>query len=143
MNNNAENLYRFIDAQEDVYHKVIQELRNGKKQSHWMWFIFPQIAGLGYSSTAKYYAIQNVDEARAYLAHPTVGARLLECTEIVVAHKDLSALTIFGDIDEMKLRSSMTLFAHIAGPESVYQQALDKYFDGAQDHRTLDILAKL
>ena len=143
MNNNAENLYRVIDAQEDVYHKVIQELRNGQKQSHWMWFIFPQIAGLGYSSTAKYYAIQNVDEARAYLAHPTVGARLLECTEIVVAHKDLSALTIFGDIDEMKLRSSMTLFAHIAGPESVYQQALDKYFDGAQDHRTLDILAKL
>jgi uncharacterized protein (DUF1810 family) len=143
MNNNAENLYRFIDAQEDVYHKVIQELRNGKKQSHWMWFIFPQIAGLGYSSTAKYYAIQNVDEARAYLAHPTVGARLLECTEIVVAHKDLSALTIFGDIDEMKLRSSMTLFAHIAGPESVYQQALDKYFDGEQDYRTLDILVNL
>ena len=143
MNNNAENLYRFIDAQEDVYHKVIQELRNGKKETHWMWFIFPQIAGLGYSSTAKYYALQNVDEARAYLAHPTVGARLLECTEIVLAHKGISALTIFGNIDEMKLRSSMTLFTHVAGPDSLFQQALDMHFDGEQDHRTLDILAKL
>ena len=143
MNNNAENLYRFIDAQEDVYHKVIQELRNGKKETHWMWFIFPQIAGLGYSSTAKYYALQNVDEARAYLAHPTVGARLLECTEIVLAHKELSALTIFGNIDERKLRSSMTLFTHVAGPDSAFHQALDMLFDGEQDHRTLDILAKL
>ena len=143
MNNNAENLYRFIDAQEDVYHKVIQELRNGKKETHWMWFIFPQIAGLGYSSTAKYYALQNVDEAREYFAHPTVGARLLECTEIVLAHKGISALTIFGNIDEMKLRSSMTLFTHVAGPDSLFQQALDMHFDGEQDHRTLDILAKL
>ena len=143
MNNNSKDLHRFIEAQKNVYEDVIRELKNGRKKTHWMWFIFPQITGLGRSSTATYYALQNADESQAYLAHPILGARLLECTEIVLTHKGLSALAIFGDIDVMKLRSSLTLFVHIAGPVSVFQQALDKYFDGERDTRTLDILAEL
>jgi uncharacterized protein (DUF1810 family) len=136
-------LNRFLVAQEDAYNKALQELRASEKYTHWMWFIFPQVTGLGYSSTSQYYALKSLKEAQAYLAHPVLGSRILECTETVMAVVDRSALDIFGDIDELKFHSSMTLFARIAGPKSVYQQALDKYFDGKQDYRTLDILAKL
>ncbi len=141
MKENAENLQRFTKAQEAIYPNVFQELQNGAKLSHWMWFIFPQIAGLGYSSTAQYYAIKSIGEAKEYLTHPTLGRRLVECTKTILAHEHLSARDIFGEIDEMKLRSSMTLFAQAADLGSVFQHALDKYFDGEPDHRTLDILS--
>jgi uncharacterized protein (DUF1810 family) len=141
MNGNSKDLDRFLDAQENVYHEVLRELQDGAKVTHWMWFVFPQITGLGFSSTSQYYAIKNAEEARNYLAHPILGPRIVECTETLITHEGLSALDIFGGIDEMKFRSSMTLFAQVGGPKSVYQQALDKYFEGEPDHRTLDILA--
>ena len=108
-----------------------------------MWFIFPQIIGLGFSRISQYYAIKTPEEAREYLVHPILCPRLVQCTETLITHEGLSALDIFGGIDEIKFRSSMTLFAQFGGPESVYQQALDKYFNGESDHRTLDILAGL
>jgi uncharacterized protein (DUF1810 family) len=136
-------LDRFLVAQKDVYNRALQELRAGEKHTHWMWFIFPQIIGLGYSSNSQYYALKSHEEAQAYLVHQILGSRLQESTAAVMALVDRSALDIFGEIDELKFHSSMTLFAHIAGPESVYQRALDKYFVGEQDYRTLDILAEL
>jgi uncharacterized protein (DUF1810 family) len=136
-------LVRFIDAQQSVYEQALSELRLGRKQSHWMWFIFPQIAGLGRSGTSQYYALRGLDEARAYLSDTVLGARLLECTNVVITIEGRSALDIFGGIDEMKFRSSMTLFSHVAGPESIFQQVLDKYFAGEEDHRTLKILDSL
>jgi uncharacterized protein (DUF1810 family) len=108
-----------------------------------MWYIFPQIAGLGFSSTAKFYAIQNHCEAQSYLDHPILGKRLLECTKIVLAHNGKSALDIFGDIDAMKFRSSMTLCMSIPGSDAVYQEAIKKYFKGEPDRKTLDILARV
>lgn len=136
-------LDRFLHAQEGVYSRALGELKDGHKRSHWMWFIFPQIVGLGHSSTAQHYAVKSAAEARAYLAHPVLGARLQECTEAVVAVTGRSALAIFGGIDELKFRSSMTLFGQMAEPGSVYAQALDRYFEGEPDQRTLDILARL
>ena len=143
MTEDTDHLHRFINAQENVYPKVIQELQDADKQSHWMWFIFPQITGLGYSSTAQYYAIKTIGEAREHLAHPVLGMRIVECTQILIAHDGLSATDIFGDIDAMKLQSSLTLFAQVTDSDSVFQQALDKYFDGELDHGTLDILSTL
>ena len=143
MNEAIEDLHRFIEAQEHVFQNVVQELQAGKKHTHWMWFIFPQIAGLGYSSTAQYYAINTIEEAREYRAHPVLGMRIVQCTQILVAHDGFSAIDIFGDIDAMKLQSSMTLFAHVTEPNFVFQQALDKYFDGEPDHRTLHRIDKL
>ena len=143
MTEDTDHLHRYINAQGSVYPKVIQELQDADKQSHWMWYIFPQISGLGYSSTAQYYAIKNADEAREYLAHPVLGMRIVECTKILIAHCGSSAIDIMGDIDAVKLRSSMTLFAHVTDSDSVFQQALDKYFDGELDHGTLDILSTL
>jgi len=133
-------LERFITAQEAVYSGALLELCRGKKQSHWMWFIFPQLIGLGYSSTSQYYALKSPGEVRAYLAHQVLGSRLQEATTAVMTLAGRSALDIFGAVDELKFHSSMTLFSHPTGPESVYQQALDKYFDGKQDYRTLEIL---
>lgn len=137
------NLDRFLAAQEDVYNRALQELRAGEKHTHWMWFIFPQIIGLAYSSTSQYYAIKSHEEAQTYLVHQVLGSRLQESTAAVVALEDRSALDIFGEIDQLKFHSSMTLFSHVAAPDSAFQQALDKYFDGEQDYRTLDILAEL
>jgi uncharacterized protein (DUF1810 family) len=143
MTNDPKNLNRFIDAQDESYDAIVTELKNGKKVTHWMWYVFPQIAGLGRSATAKYYAIQTPGEAQAYLDHPILGQRLLECTRILLSLKSKSALDIFGDIDAMKFKSSMTLFMSIAGIDSVYQEAIDKYFEGEQDRATLKILSKL
>ena len=112
-------LTRFITAQDPVYNEVLSELKNGQKRSHWMWFIFPQIDGLGHSETAKRYAIKSGDEAREYLSHPVLGKRLLECAETVQALQDRSASQIFGYPDDLKFRSSMTLFASVAGEESI------------------------
>lgn len=130
-------LARFVQAQDPVYATVLAELRTGRKRSHWMWFIFPQIAGLGRSEMAQRYAIANGDEAAAYLAHPVLGARLRECASIVAESEGLSAHDIFGHPDELKFRSSMTLFADVAPDEAVFQACIDKYFDGAPDEATL------
>ena len=143
MNTSPYNLQRFLDAQQDVYQTVIQELRAGRKRTHWIWFIFPQVTGLGVSATARFYAIQDSDEAQAYLAHPVLGNRLVECTNIVLSVEGKSALDIFGGIDAMKFRSSMTLFAAIADSDPVFQQAIDKYFAGDADAKTLEILRTL
>ena len=135
-NDDPYDLNRFLSAQETIYESVLEELGNGRKQSHWMWFIFPQIEGLGYSSTSRYYSIKSIEEAREYLHHPILGQRLLECTEKVLAINGKTALEIFGAPDDLKLRSSMTLFACVAGPESVFVRVLEKYFDGKPDQKT-------
>lgn len=130
-------LQRFVDAQRSVYDQVVRELREGRKRSHWMWFVFPQIAGLGGSAMARRYAIANLAEAHAYLAHRVLGPRLVECTTIVLAVDGRSAHQVFGSPDDLKFRSSMTLFGRAAGPRGVFQRALDTYFDGAPDAMTL------
>lgn len=133
-------LERFVAAQAGVIDRVLDELRAGRKQSHWMWFIFPQIAGLGRSPTAVHYAIASLDEARAYLAHPILGERLRECTRLVLDVKGKSAHDIFGSPDDLKFHSSMTLFAAAASGEQIFSQALEKYFAGRGDDVTLDRL---
>lgn len=133
-------LQRFVDAQEPVYDQVLRELRAGRKTSHWMWFIFPQIAGLGHSSTSRYYAISGREEAEAYLAHPLLGARLRECTSLVNAVQGRSAHQIFGSPDDLKFRSCMTLFAECAEDGAVFRAALEKYFGGEKDPLTLERL---
>jgi uncharacterized protein (DUF1810 family) len=130
-------LERFVQAQDAVYERVCDELRAGRKTSHWMWFIFPQIAGLGYSGMAQRYAISNRAEAVAYADHPVLGARLRECTGLVNAVKGLTVSQIFGSPDDLKFRSSMTLFALTASAPQTFQGALDKYFDGQGDPLTL------
>jgi uncharacterized protein (DUF1810 family) len=125
-------LERFVRAQDSggTYQRAVAELRNGRKTSHWMWFIFPQVAGLGRSAMAQAYAISDLTEARAYLAHPVLGPRLVECAEIVASQRGLSAEQIFGGIDAIKLRSSMTLFAHADPDQTIFQQVIDQYYDG-------------
>ena len=134
-------LQRFLDAQDGVYEQALAELRAGRKRSHWMWFVFPQIAGLGHSSTAVYYAIADLAEARAYLAHPLLGARLAECAGALLGVTGRTAHEILGSPDDLKLRSSMTLFAQVAGPDSVFRRVLERYYGGEADARTLDLLA--
>jgi uncharacterized protein (DUF1810 family) len=136
-------LNRFLSAQEGVYDRVIAELRAGRKRTHWMWYIFPQIDGLGRSPTARQYAIKSLEEARRYLAHPLLGARLVECAETVLAVQGLSASDIFGYPDDMKLCSSMTLFALVSEPRSVFERVLDKYYRGKRDTGTLQIVGSL
>lgn len=131
------NLARFVSAQDKVYSTVLAELRNGQKRTHWMWYIFPQIAGLGHSPTAQYYAIQSRAEAEHYLQHPILGPRLLECTAAVLAIKGQSAWAIFGSPDDLKLKSCMTLFAAVADPGNSFTQVLDVYFQGKPDQNTL------
>jgi len=131
------NLQRFVDAQASVYQEVRRELRAGRKESHWMWFIFPQIAGLGTSPTSVRFAIASIDEARAYLAHPVLGPRLRECAKLAVDVEGRTAREIFGPVDEMKFRSSVTLFAQAAPDEDVFQRCVDKYFAGSHDPATL------
>ncbi len=133
-------LDRFVTAQAPVYETVLAELRAGRKRSHWMWFIFPQIDGLGRSATARHYAIASLDEARAYLAHALLGARLRACCALLQALPGNDAHAVFGDPDQLKLRSSLTLFARAAPSDAVFQGCLDKYFDGAPDAATLALL---
>jgi uncharacterized protein (DUF1810 family) len=135
--NDPFNLQRFMDAQARVYEDVLGELRAGRKESHWMWFIFPQIAGLGQSSTSIRFAISSVDEAKAYLVHPVLGPRLQECAKLALDVEGRTARQIFGPIDEMKFRSSMTLFMKASPEESLFAQCLEKYFAGAPDPATL------
>ena len=133
-------LARFVSAQERVYDDVLAELKNGRKRSHWMWFIFPQIDGLAQSSTSKFYAVKSREEARAYLKHPVLGRRLTECAATVLAVEKRSVSEIFGYPDDLKLKSSLTLFAALTDSDSVFASLLDKYFDGERDLRTLELL---
>ena len=131
-------LQRFVLAQNeaDTYQRVVQELQKARKQSHWMWFVFPQIAGLGRSPMAQWYAISGLPQARAYLAHPILGPRLLECANILTTINGASAVDIFGPVDAQKLHSSMTLFARAAPQEQVFSDVLDRYFGGILDEGT-------
>jgi uncharacterized protein (DUF1810 family) len=132
-------LQRFVGAQEGVYARVLAELSAGRKLSHWMWFIFPQIAGLGFSAMAQRYAISSREEAKAYFAHAILGPRLIECTHLVLAVENRTIHAILGSPDDLKFRSSMTLFSAISG-DPVFDQAIAKYYAGAKDQATLDLL---
>jgi uncharacterized protein (DUF1810 family) len=131
-------LQRFVAAQDagGTYARVLAELRSGRKTSHWMWFVFPQIAGLGYSPVSQMYAITSLEEARAYLAHPVLGARLIECATILTGLTGRTAEQVFGDVDAMKLCSCVTLFRHAAPEKPVFAQVLDQYFGGVPDSAT-------
>ena len=133
-------LTRFVLAQQDEYERALSEITAGRKRTHWMWYIFPQYDGLAFSSTSKYYAIRSVEEARAYLAHPLLGPRLLACAAAGVEGAGRSATEIFGSPDDLKLKSSATLFASVSPPGSVFDRLLEKYFGGAHDVRTLQLL---
>jgi len=135
-------LSRFLAAQDPVYPGALSEIRAGRKRSHWMWFVFPQAIGLGTSHTAQHYAIRSMDEARAYLAHPTLGHRLRECAESLLRVRGKSASEIFGYPDDVKLRSSMTLFASVAEEDSVFEEVLERYFGGKPDPLTLRLLER-
>jgi uncharacterized protein (DUF1810 family) len=133
-------LSRFVRAQQDDYERALSEITNGQKRTHWMWYIFPQFEGLAFSSTSQYYAIKSVEEARAYLGHPVLGPRLLNCAEAAVRVEDRGATEIFGSPDDLKLRSCATLFASVSPAGSVFDRLLDKYFQGVRDGRTLELL---
>ena len=134
-------LDRFASAQEASYEAALAEIRRGRKRSHWMWFVFPQLAGLGRSTTAQHYAIASLDEARAYLAHPVLGPRLRTCVEALQDLDHGSAEAVFGDIDAMKLRSSLTLFEQASG-ERLFAAAIERWFDGRRDEATLRLLGR-
>jgi len=132
-------LNRFIEAQENSYSHALSEIKNGEKRSHWMWYIFPQIKGLGFSSTANFYGIDDVEEAKLYINHDVLGTRLLEITNALLILKSNNADEIFGFPDNLKLKSCMTLFKHVSD-EPVFQAVLDKFFDGDEDEKTVEIL---
>jgi len=135
------NLNRFLEAQSGDYKQALSELRGGRKRGHWIWYILPQMRGLGMSSTSARYGIGSLDEAKAYLAHSILGPRLRECVEAVAMHKGLSAGQIFGSLDAMKFRSCLTLFAEADGQSSVFNLALGQFFGNQRDLRTLELLA--
>ena len=136
-------LIRFVDAQAQVYRQVVEELTDGRKQTHWMWFIFPQLSGLGHSTTAQRYAIQNMNQARRYLADPTLGSRLRHDVRLMLQHKDKSALEILGSPDDFKFRSCLTLYYEAASDKSdrsLFAEALEQFYYGEPDPRTLELL---
>jgi len=133
-------LNRFLEAQKDDYQQALAEIRRGRKRSHWMWYIFPQYEGLGFSSTSRQYAIKSIAEAEAYLAHPVLGPRLIECVEALLGVEGRSAHDVFGSPDDLKLRSCATLFACVSPDGSVFHQLLDKYFQGERDPKTLRLV---
>jgi len=133
------NLQRFMDAQDGIYDTALAELHAGSKRSHWMWFIFPQLAGLGRSPTAKFYGIASIDEARAYLRHPLLGSRLRQCVEALLPWKDRSADEILGPIDAMKLKSSLTLYDSIE-PHGIFSKGLEAFYGSERDEQTLALL---
>lgn len=137
----GEGLERFVKAQEQSYGQALQEIQNGRKRSHWMWYIFPQIQGLGHSPTAQYYAVRDQAEAKAYMAHPVLGSRLLEISKELLRLKSSNAREVLGSPDDMKLKSSMTLFETVSD-EPVFGRVLDKFFAGERDMLTLDFLKK-
>jgi uncharacterized protein (DUF1810 family) len=132
-------LQRFVDAQSGVYDTVLSELRAGAKRSHWIWFVFPQLKGLGRSPTAQHFGISSLAEAQAYAAHPVLGPRLRECAGLLVTHRERTAREILGSPDDLKVRSSMTLFAHAAA-DAVFGEVLEAFYDGQEDPATLEML---
>ncbi len=136
----AHDLSKFLDAQQGIYEMALSEIRQGQKRSHWMWFVFPQYAGLGISPTSQRYAINSVSEAEAYLKDPVLGQRLLECAEALMRVEGRSVQQIFGSPDDLKLKSSATLFAQVSPAGSVFERVLDKYFRGERDGKTLQLL---
>ena len=135
-------LERFVEAQERTYQVALSEIYNGKKRTHWMWYIFPQLRGLGRSSMAHIYGISGLEEAQAYLEHPWLSGRLYELCVALLHHKDKSAYEIFGDIDAMKLKSSMTLFALTSEDYTIFDQVLEQFFDGEMDEVTVNLINK-
>jgi uncharacterized protein (DUF1810 family) len=138
--NDPYDLARFVRAQENDYEQALSEIKSGRKRTHWMWYIFPQIDGIAFSSTSKRYSIKSVAEARAYLAHPILGPRLLKCAEEVVRVEGRTATDIFGTPDDVKLRSCATLFVCVSPRNSVFDRLLDKYYGGGRDGKTLELL---
>ena len=136
-------LERFLKAQEEAFEIALEELRSGRKRSHWIWFVFPQIAGLGHSPTAQHYAIRSLEEAHAYLAHPVLGARLHECLKALQLLETDDAQSVFGDLDAMKFRSSLTLFAEADPGDAIVDAALDRWFGGERDAKTLQLLGRV
>lgn len=139
---NDGDLQRFLSAQDEVYATALSEIKAGRKRNHWMWYVFPQISGLGFSSTSVYYSIKDLDEAAAYLQHPILGKRILEISEALLNLKSQNATSIFGTPDDVKLKSSMTLFSRVPGSSATFQQVLDKFFDGLTDEKTIQLLYK-
>jgi len=133
-------LNRFLQAHEDNYERALSEIKRGQKRSHWMWYIFPQFDGLGFSTTSKRYSIKSVAQAKAYLSHPILGPRLTECVEAALSVEGRSAYEIFGSPDDMKLRSCATLFASVSPKSSIFDQLLEKFFQGERDDKTLRLL---
>ncbi|MDR1054810.1 MAG: DUF1810 domain-containing protein [Prevotellaceae bacterium] len=134
------NLSRFIEAQAKSYSIALEEIKRGRKRSHWMWYVFPQIKGLGYSSTSKYYSIENIEEATEYLNHPILGGRLIQICEELLKLETNNAYSIFGNPDYIKLKSSVTLFSQVGDTNPVFVSVLDKFFDGKFDDKTLNLL---
>ena len=135
-------LNRFLEAQKIMYETALEEIKKGEKESHWIWYIFPQLRGLGYSPKAYTYGIDGLEEAKAYLEHPVLSARLIEITEALLTHRGKDIEDIMGDIDALKLRSSMTLFALISEADSVFHQVLEVFYDSKMDEMTLELLGK-
>ena len=134
------NLQRFVEAQKGSHNSALKEIKNGKKQSHWMWYVFPQLKGLGRSSTSQFYGIGSKAEAKAYLHHPILGARLIEITNVLLTITDKTALEIFGQPDDLKLKSSMTLFALVAEDSTMFISVLEKYYDGKLNWKTKEMI---
>jgi uncharacterized protein (DUF1810 family) len=135
-------LQRFLDAQKADYEIALSEIKGGKKRSHWMWYIFPQIHGLGFSETSKLYAIKSLDEAKEFLNHPVLGKRLMEISKALLDLSSNDAHAVFGSPDDIKLKSSMTLFASLSNTDPVFQSVLEKFFDGGKDDKTLKIISE-
>ncbi|GAB2533183.1 DUF1810 domain-containing protein [Spirosoma aerophilum] len=136
-------LKRFLDAQEANYTDALAEIKRGKKQTHWMWYVFPQITGLGFSETAKYYSIHDLAEANAYFAHPLLGKRLIDISEAMLAIDGKTANQVLGSPDDMKLQSCMTLFGSLPNTDPVFQAVLEKFYNGKKDQKTIEILNRL
>ncbi|MCX7666534.1 MAG: DUF1810 domain-containing protein [Gemmataceae bacterium] len=140
--NDPFHLYRFLEAQLDDYFTALAEIRAGQKESHWMWYIFPQFRGLGHSPTSQHFAIQSLAEAQAYFAHPVLGTRLLECFESLLELENRTARQMFGPIDSLKLRSCATLFARACPQNRIFQRVLDRYYEGQPDPKTLELISQ-
>ncbi|MGZ3871374.1 MAG: DUF1810 domain-containing protein [Mucilaginibacter sp.] len=140
MSSTGNNLKRFLKAQSTVYKQALVEITNGKKRTHWMWYIFPQITGLGFSETSRFYAIKDLNEAKHFLEHPVLGVRLINVCKKLLELKSNDAYDVFGSPDDVKLKSSMTLFASVQYADPVFQLVLDKFFDGEMDNATLKII---
>jgi uncharacterized protein (DUF1810 family) len=139
--NEASGLARFLDAQKETFDEALQEIKEGKKRSHWMWYIFPQLKGLGFTDISKYYAIKDLREASEYLNHPILGSRLIMISSALLELTTRDAYKIFGLPDELKLKSSMTLFSLVDGADAVFQQVIDEFFGGEKDQKTLNLLS--